>query len=401
VSRVAGTVPPRHIASGDQLRRFAEQVRVSGRLAIDTEFMGEGRYRTMLCLIQLATPTKAPAGEAWIELVDPLDDCNDLAILALLISDPDVELIVHAGRQDVALLRRTLGCLPRTVFDTQLAAGFVGMPAQGSYESLLAELLGIKLAKSASFTRWDARPLSPEQLAYAREDVVHLIELADELERRLSALGRLQWARQECEPLELSSDERDLDAIFSRLPRARGLSPASQAVARALVQWREQTAERRDRPVQSVVHDAALVEIAKRRPTTPAQLKEIRGVAQSLLYRNAAEVLRVIADARNRAPQPPARTSPTSTSDPSDAPLIALGEALVRTRTREAGIAYELLAARADLQAVVAARREGAPEPDVRTLRGWRRELVGDELLELLDGRIALSVSDGQLRIDR
>ena len=141
-------------------------------------------------------------------LVDPLEDQLDGTALASVLADPGVQVVVHAGRQDIALMRRRLGTEVSNVFDTQVAAGFAGLPAQASYESLLNELLGLRVAKTASFTRWDARPLSREQLAYAREDVVHLLELATELERRLRASGRLEWAREECEPLAGSSDER-------------------------------------------------------------------------------------------------------------------------------------------------------------------------------------------------
>src|ERR1039457_2598495 len=186
----------------------------AGRIALDTEFMGEGRYRTLLCLIQLAVPDDTTTER--IELIDPLARDLDGAPLASVLADPAVQIVVHAGRQDVALIRRRFATDVLNVFDTQVAAGFAGLGAQCSYDTLLAEILGVRVAKSASFTRWDRRPLSPEQLAYAREDVVHLLELAAELERRLDGLGRLQWAYEECEPLELSSDERDPDAIFAR-----------------------------------------------------------------------------------------------------------------------------------------------------------------------------------------
>ena len=250
------------------LQALAAGARAAGKIALDTEFMGEGRYRTLLCLVQLAIPdgaARAPAER--IEIVDPLAEDLDGAPLAAVLADPAIQVVVHAGRQDVALVRRRFGTDVKNVFDTQVAAGFVGMGAQSSYESLLAEMLGVRVAKSASFTRWDARPLSPEQLAYAREDVVHLLELAAELERRLTALGRLEWAREECEPLERSSDERDPETIFARLPRVRGLSASARPIARELVEWREQTAARQDRPAQSVLSDAALVEIAKRKPS--------------------------------------------------------------------------------------------------------------------------------------
>ena len=380
------------------LPALTAQARASGHLALDTEFMGEGRYRTLLCLVQLAIADDTDG--LRIELIDPLREELDGAPLADVLADPAVELVVHAGRQDVALVRRRFGAEVRNVFDTQIAAGFAGMAAQCSYETLLAQLLGVRVSKSASFTRWDARPLSHEQLAYAREDVVHLLELAAELQRRLSALGRLEWARQECAALERSSDVRDLDAIFARLPRIRGLNAASQAVARELVEWRERTAATGDRPVQSVLSDAVLVEIAKRRPTTTSTLEQIRGVAQSSIRRRGAEVLKAVQAGAERPHEPLEPQLRSGAPDPTDAPLVALAEALVRARAREADLAYELIAARADLQAIVGALRAGGAEADVRTLQGWRRELVGAELLELLDGRVTLSVSHGKLKID-
>jgi len=386
------------------LQALAGGARAAARLALDTEFMGEGRYRTLLCLVQLAIP-EGPGGAERIALVDPLAEDLDGSALASVLADPDVQVVVHAGRQDIALIRRCFHTEVTNVFDTQVAAGFAGLGAQSSYDSLLSEILGLRVAKTASFTRWDARPLSPEQLAYAREDVVHLLELAGELERRLSELGRLQWAREECEPLARSSDERDPQAIFARLPRIGTLSASARPVARELVQWRERTAERHDRPVQSVLGDATLVELAKRRPSSRAELEKIRGVGASGAGRRAEDLLEAVRRGRERPPDPPEETTRPPAPKPEDAPLVALGEALLRARAREAGLAYELLAARADLHAIVAAARTGSEEPDVRTLRGWRRELAGAELLELLDGRVSLSIGgtgrERRVRIDR
>ena len=390
--------------------QLVTEARSAGKLALDTEFIGEGRYRTLLCLVQLAVPESAGMAER-IELVDPLAPELDAAPLAGLIADPAVQVVVHAGRQDIALMRRRFATEVRNVFDTQVAAGFGGLGAQSSYESLLVELLGIRLSKSASFTRWDARPLSPEQLAYAREDVVHLLELSSALERRLAALDRLDWAREECAPLERASDERDPDMIFSRLPRIRGVSASARPIARELVRWREQTAARQDRPAQSVLSDSALIEVAKRKPTSGGELGQIRGVPAASLRRRGGEMLQAVERGRRLPPEPVPREARRATPRPEDAALVALAEALVRARAREAGLAYELLATRADLQAIVAIRasdrapagdasgQDRAGEPDVRTLRGWRRELVGQELLELLDGRLSLSVAERELQI--
>jgi ribonuclease D len=376
-----------------RLEALAEGARAAGRLALDTEFMGEGRYRTLLCLVQLAIPASSDEDASdHVLVVDPLLEGFDGSPLAAVLADPATQIVVHAGRQDVALTRRCLSTELTNVFDTQIAAGFAGLGAQVSYDSLLSEVLGLRVAKTASFTRWDARPLSPEQAAYAREDVVHLLELAGELERRLRELGRLQWALEECEPLARSSDERELEAIFARLPRIGSLNASARPIARELVAWRERTAERHDRPVQSVLGDATLMEIAKRKPSSRTELERIRGVGSSSGGRRAEDLLEAVRRGRERPPDPAPELLRPPAPKPDDAPLVALGEALLRARAREAGLAYELLAARADLQAIVAAARTGGLEADVRTLRGWRRELAGAELLELLDGRVSLSV---------
>ncbi|HSD79893.1 MAG TPA: HRDC domain-containing protein [Solirubrobacteraceae bacterium] len=378
---------------GDTVAGLAARARATGRFGIDTEFMGEGRYRSMLCLVQVAV--EQDDGATRVEVLDPLAGELDPGPLAEVLADPGVEVVLHAGRQDVALLRRVWDTDVRNVFDTQVAAGFAGRRAQLGYEPLLYELLGVRLRKSASFTRWDARPLSAEQLGYAREDVLHLLELADALQQRLSARGRLDWAREECRALESSSDEREPEAIFARLPRINSLEPGQRAVALALVEWRERTARESDRPVSSVLADAPLVEIAKRRPQSLERLTQIRGLHEGILRRRGRQILEVVRAGRER-PGIPVEGERPAQPDAADAPLIAFGEALVRTRAAEQELAYELLAARADLQRIVTALREGLPEPDVRTLQGWRREVVGAELLELLSGRRALRVGPGR-----
>jgi ribonuclease D len=375
---------------------IAQRARETGRLGIDTEFMGEGRYQPLLCLAQIALDD----GEGGTEVIvlDPLTEEYDTEPLAEVLADPAVEIVLHAARQDVALLRRDWGAPITNVFDTQVAAGFAGRRAQLGYEPLLYELLGVRLRKSASFTRWDARPLSEEQLTYAREDVLHLIELADALQRELAERGRLEWAREECRALEASSDEREPASVFARLPRINSLDPGQRAVALALVEWREQLAQESDRPVSSVLADASLVEIAKRRPQSMERLTQIRGVHEGTLRRRGRQIIDVVREGRERDGIPVDGQRPPQ-PDPADTPLIALGEALVRTRASEEELAYELLAARADLQRIVTALREGLPEPGVRTLQGWRREVVGDELLELLNGRRTLRVGPAH-RVD-
>jgi ribonuclease D len=375
-----------------ELERLAARAREEGRLGIDTEFMPEGRYRPLLCLVQVCV------GEEVVVL-DPMNgDLDGPAPLAAVLADPAVEVVLHAGRQDVAILRRAWGTTFANVFDTQVAAGFAGFSAQAGYTGLLHDVLQIRLSKSASFTRWDARPLTPEQLRYAREDVEHLLPLADELQRRLTERGRLEWAREECLAIAEATDERDPEETWRRLPRISGLDPRGRALARELAAWRERTAAAEDRPVGSVVRDPTLVELAKRAPVSTKELSQIRGAGPDVVRRRARDL---IAAVERGLAAPPIRLEEGErlSTDPVDGPTIALAEALVRARAQEAGLAYELIAARADLAPIVVAARRSKPEPDVRTLRGWRRELVGAELLELLAGNRSLGVLNGRVDV--
>lgn len=383
------TVPSTRLANSDEIAAAAAVARASGRLGIDTEFMSEGRYRALLCLVQVAVDNPDPDGEPSIFLIDSLADV-DVSPLAELLGDPAMEVVLHAGRQDVAILRRAWNTQLNNIFDTQLAAGFAGGSAQAGYGNLLGSVLGQRVGKTASYTRWDARPLTSEQLGYAAEDVAHLLQLADEIQRRLQTSGRLEWAREECRRLESATDERDPETAWERLPRVGQLDPRSRAVAHQLAAWRERTASDVDRPVGSIVADPALVELAKRRPSSLSGLEQIRGLHPPTIKRRGAAILEAIARGREADPIP--RDEARARTEAGDAPLIALAEALLRARALEAGLAYELIASRAELEQIVGATRRCDPEPDVRTLSGWRRELVGDDLRALLAGQSAVSV---------
>lgn len=375
---------------------IADAARAAGRFGIDTEFVSESRYRPLLCLVQVVVPA---AEGVQIELLDPLTGFDHEPI-AEIWADPAVETVLHAGGQDVAILRRAWGVGPANVFDTQVAAGFAGFSAQAGYGNLLQAALGIRLAKSAGFTRWEKRPLTDEQLHYARQDVEDVLPLADELQRRLRETGRLEWAREECRRLEEITDERDPQTAYRRLPRVHQLRARQRAVARDLAAWRERTAESEDRPVNAVLPDVALIEIARRQPQSLKELERIRGLRPDTGRRRGRQIVEIVERGRNSQP-PPVEEVARVDIEPSDAPVIALSESLVRSRALEAGLAYELVATRADLQAIVTSVREGSAEPDVRTLQGWRRDLAGAELLELLGGHRSVRVEPGRgVRVD-
>jgi ribonuclease D len=377
------------LATSEDVASVAAAARDRGRLGIDTEFMSEGRYRALLCLVQVVVDDPDRGEGPRIVLIDALGHA-DVGPLRELVADPSIEVVLHAGRQDVAILRRTWSTDVCNIFDTQIAAGFAGASAQSGYGNLLAQVLGLRLSKTASYTRWDARPLSDEQLSYAADDVAHLLRLADRLQSRLQASGRLDWAREECRRLESATDERDPESAWERLPRVGQLDARSRAVARTLAAWRERTASAEDRPVGSVLADQTLVELAKRQPSTLEALGHIRGLHSSGIRRRGRAILEAIEQGRAAPPIP--REPGRDRFDSADAPLISLAEALLRARAGEAGLAYELIASRSELELIVGAMRRGQPEPEVRPLEGWRAELVGEDLRALLAGRRALQV---------
>jgi len=382
-------VPPTVLATAADIEAAAGAARAAGRLGIDTEFMSEGRYRALLCLVQVAVDNPVPGRPPLVFLIDSLTQ-PEARPLAQLLADPSCEIVLHAGRQDVAILRRAWQTELNNIFDTQIAAGFAGASAQSGYGNLLGGMLGLRVGKSASYTRWDTRPLTIEQLSYAAEDVAHLLALADVIQGQLGDSGRLEWAREECRRLESATDDRDPETAWERLPRVGQLDPRARAVARELAAWRERTASELDRPVGSILADPALVELAKRQPSSVTGLEQIRGLHPPTIKRRGATIVETIARGVQSPPIP--RDESRGRSEPGDAPLIALAEALLRARALKAGLAYELIASRAELELIVAAVRRGAREPDVRTLTGWRRKLVGDDLRDLLAGRGVVSV---------
>ena len=236
--------------------------------ALDTEFHRERTYFPKVALVQIAW-------EGGLVLIDPL--ATSLAPLAELLTEGGVA-VIHAAGQDLEVLERACGCVPHTLFDTQLAAGFVGLRTP-SLASILDRELGVRLPKGDRLTDWLVRPLTKAQLAYAAADVEHLLEVHRRLSDKLRQSGRLAWAAAESEELRLRTRaQRDPEHAWLRIKEVRHLNKKARGIAQSVGRWREEKAIETDQPPRFVLPDLAVIGVAQRAPTTVAQLRKIRGL---------------------------------------------------------------------------------------------------------------------------
>lgn len=368
------------------VEELAATARAAGRCAIDTEFLWERTYAPQLCFVQVAV-----AGE--VTLIDPLAGAP-LEPIAALVADPDVEILMHAPAADLLAFGLHYGTRPARIRDTQVVAGFVGLTASASLERLLNDALKVSPDHHESFSDWKRRPLSSSQLQYAGDDVRWLEALWDELRSRLEQAGRLEWAlaevaRRSPDGGDPSPDPRE---AWRKVQRRGRLSPRQLGVLRELAAWREQEARRRDLPASWVVKDPTLVEVARVGPTSAEQLGRIRGAAGGLKPRDVEAILAAVAGAAEAEPIRVETPAPPAVQRRADA-AAGLAGTLLKVRCTDAGIAPELVATRSELErfmeAVVLDDLDGHPLG-----QGWRRSLVGDELVALVEGRVSLALRD-------
>ena len=376
-----------YIANQEDLEAFANRAMRSSVLAIDTEFLREKTYYAKLCLLQLATDDETA-------IVDPFE-VDDLRVLAPLLENESVVKLFHAGGQDLEILLREVGVLPRPLFDTQVAAALLGHTQQIGYAALVHAECGVTLKKIDSFTDWSRRPLSDSQLEYAADDVAYLPRMYERMRAQLVELGRLAWLDRDFEdladPKRYATNERER---YRRLKRVSQLSRRQLAAAREVAAWRELEAQRRDVPRKWVVTDEQIVEACKREARTIDELFMVRGMSDRLSTKDARCVVALMSSALDAPPDAWPEPDRCGKNEPNVDAELDLMCALVRLRAKQNGVAFPTLASHDDLARVARGYREG-----VDVLRGWRRSLVGEELLRLLEGKIALSLSDGEVKV--
>ncbi|HVR29306.1 MAG TPA: ribonuclease D, partial [Thermoanaerobaculia bacterium] len=373
--------PPRLISSQKALDAASRQWARESVLGLDTEFVRTRTYYARLGLIQVADAS-------GVRLLDAVE-IPTLEPFEPILRDPGVERVLHSCGEDLGAFLHHFGALPPSIFDTQVAASLVGLGFSLSYQALVGQVLGVRLAKEETRSDWTARPLSEAQLEYAARDVAHLLPLHQHLLARLRELGRESWAREEfARLLDPARYEVEPGEAFLRVKGAGGLDRRGLAVLKAVCEWREEEARRSDLARPFVVRDEALLELARRRPRRDGDLREIA----ALPARERRRYGRALLDAIERAARVPEAELPRH---PARAPRVERAselvkglQALVASRARELGVAPEMLAHKRMLERLVrevAGRgsRELPPE-----LEGWRREVVGIPALSYLDSAV-------------
>ncbi|RMH62548.1 MAG: ribonuclease D [Zetaproteobacteria bacterium] len=379
-----------YIDTPAQLQHACASMRCCRVLCVDTEFHRENTYYPEFALLQIYG-----RGQCWI--IDPLA-LDDLAPVWDVLLRPDIVKVFHAARQDLEIIFRASGSLPLPLFDTQIAAALLGFGQQIGFANLVQRLLKKTLGKQESFSDWKHRPLTSKQLAYAADDVIWLMPCYQALRERLQARGRLEWLDEEQRALCDANQYREQDAtLFWRVKGATKLKGAHLAALRELAAWREREARRCNIPRRRLLPDESLVEIARCKALNRDQLRRIRGLNDGIVKRFGEAIMLawqsgIQSDAASW-PKPEQRKSHAAGSEL----RCAMLDALVRIRAESDQISPHILAAKSDLMALASWGRHCRGEPpQVSCLQGWRHELIGRELLQLLRGEICLSLDPGK-----
>lgn len=373
------------ITNDQDLRQMLEKIDGCRALAIDTEFMRDKTYHPLLCLVQCATDE-----EEFI--IDPLN-VKDLTPLGRILTDERTVKIFHAGRQDRELLFNNCGVAASPVFDTQSAAPLLGLPQQVGYSTVVESLCGVKLKKLDSLTDWTLRPLSNRQIDYSLDDVRYLIPMYDIMREQLEERGRLRWLDGEFAAMsDPSTFEKPESELWLKVKKANSLPRRKLVHVQSIAIWRERIAARRNIPRRWVLSDELVIEISRIEPTSTSDLYRIRGTREKLTSAMAKDIVRLIEQGKE-VPQEkwPVKTKKNHSCNGADALADAM-MGIVRVRSKENDLAPQVLAVHDELMALAAGEREG-----LKLLEGWRYEIVGRELVDFLDGKVALKVEQGSL----
>jgi ribonuclease D len=377
-----------YIDNPQALADFCAPLKTQPWIAVDTEFMREKTYYGQLCLVQIATPEQ-------IACIDPIQ-CPQLDALYDLLFDANITKVIHAAGQDLQLLFEMTGKVPAPVFDTQIAATLLGHGHQTGYGALVKQMLNVELDKSHCRTDWSRRPLSQEQIDYAADDVRYLAQMYPLIVEQLESSGRLQWLDSDFDQLVATENyAADADRLWQRISGVNKLKGVQLAALRELAGWREQRARKSNIPRKWVLADDVLITMAMQMPGKRDKLSRIRGISDDMLKRHGDALLALMERARQMPREEwPHFRRPPRLDDEQEA-RVDLMMALVRHHCHANSISPAMVTNRKELDQLVSGER------DLNVLTGWRRHIVGDELLALLQGQRILYIHNDNIVIEQ
>lgn len=376
----------RLITDQREFDELCSHIREAGLVAFDTEFISENTYRPKLCLIQLATRERAVA-------VDPFE--VDVSDWWNIMTDDQTTVVVHAGREESRFCLTFTGERPRLLVDVQLAEGLRSSSYPLSYERLLQRVLNQSVSSTETRTDWQRRPLTDRQISYAVDDVRYVLEVWDRQKAWLQKKNRLAWAEEEFDRL-LDEMEAERDGgQWMKLSGVRRLNSRQLAVVRELYRWREETAASRDQPMRRILRDDLLIDLARRQPKTEQELLNSRDMNRTNFRRNAGEIVTAIKTAldlpQNEIP-PRFRNNDSGPDEPVLGKLLALALA---NRCAELQLSAGIVGTANDLKEWIRWYGDGSkPNKAPRLSNGWRAEVCGDLLRDVLEGKVSLRVAD-------
>ncbi|MEM6413354.1 MAG: ribonuclease D [Pseudomonadota bacterium] len=368
------------------LKDFCDTLRRRPFFAVDTEFMREKTYWPILCLIQAA----AEDAEA---IIDPMAKDIDLTPFLDLLADPSITKVFHAARQDLEIFFRLMGKTPAPIFDTQVAAMACGFGDQIGYEPLMRSLLGAKIDKGSRFTDWSRRPLSEKQLTYALSDVTHLRDAYPILESKLSRDGRDTWIADEIDALlDPSLYAMDPNESWRRL-KLRNVKGHELGPVIKLAEWREREAQKRDQPRNRIVKDDVILEIARMKPTSEADLARARALPKGLeKSRMGPAILRAVADGLAIPSDDLPRIARNENRTPPPADIVDFLKVLLKRQCETYDVAPRLIASVGDLEALASNQ-----DADIPAMKGWRHEIFGAHAIAVLKGQVGMRLLNGKI----
>lgn len=371
------------------LEEICNEFSASKWLALDTEFLRETTYFPKFCLLQIGNSDR-------IACIDPLQ-LETLEPLRKLLFNCSIIKVFHSARQDLEIFYHLFGAIPAPLFDTQIAAPLLGFSDQIGYAELVSEVIGVQLEKAHSRANWSNRPLPREQLKYAFEDVFYLGHIYQKMLDRLTEFGRENWLQEDFESLTHST-------LYSNSPklawqRIRGtskLSTVQLTILQAIAEWREKIAQQRNKPRNWVLKNDVIVDLARLQPENLETLERIRGLSSRTLKQDGSVLCTLIYNAKQG---PPIRDNGNAEGPvkktPEQEALLDLLMAVVRLRGADNSLNPNVLGPRKDLERLL------FDSENAKLLRGWRKNLIGEELLAIIEGKRSLTIVDGLIRINK